>query len=266
VRVVAIDWSGRARGAERAIWLAEAAPDARDGGRALVRLECGRTREEVAAHLVDLARADRDLVVGVDCSFSLPAWFLGERGYETVDDLWRAASEEGEAWLAACEPPFWGRAGQKKPELPEHFRATESAIAAIGGIRPKSTFQVGGAGSVGSGSIRAFPLLARLRDAGYAVWPFDDPRRPMLVEVWPRACTGPVVKSDPTARRAHLDARFPRLPRRLRDAAIESDDAFDAAVTALAMAANADALCSPTPPSDERSRLEGWVWLPDPVE
>ena len=113
-----------------------------------------------------------------------------------------------------CNPPFWGRAGRKKPDLPEHFRVTESAIAAVGGILPKSTFQVGGAGSVGSGSIRAFAVLAQLRDAGFAIWPFDEARRPMVVEVWPRACTGPVVKSDWTARGRYVDARYPRLPRR----------------------------------------------------
>jgi hypothetical protein len=266
VRVVAIDWSGRARGVQRAIWLAEADPDGPDGGDALLRLECGRTRERVAAHLVDLAATDRDLVVGIDCSFSLPAWFLCERGYATVDDLWHAAAEHGEQWLEECEPPFWGRAGRKKPDLPGHFRVTESAIAAVGGVRPKSTFQVGGAGSVGSGSIRAFPLLARLRAAGFAVWPFDEPRRPMVVEVWPRVCTGPVVKSDWNARRRSVDARYPRLPRDVRDAAIASEDAFDAAVTALVMAEHADALRSPAPPTDARARLEGWVWLPRPVE
>jgi hypothetical protein len=266
VRVVAVDWSGRARGERRSIWLAEADPDGGDRGRALVRLECGRTRDEVASHLVDLSAADSDLVVGIDCSFSLPAWFLGERGYATVADLWAAAEQDGEQWLTACEPPFWGHTGKSKPELPEHFRATESAIAAVGGILPKSTFQISGAGSVGSGSIRAFPVLARLRGAGFAVWPFDEPRRPMVVEVWPRACTGRVVKSDPDARRTYVAARYPRLARGLRDATIMSEDAFDAAVTALVMAEHADALRSPAPPPDERARLEGWVWLPDPVE
>src|SRR5262245_51411322 len=138
VRVIAIDWSGRVRGEQRAIWLAEADTDGSDGGDLLARLECGRTRHEVAAHLVDLAGTDRDLVVGIDCSFSLPAWFLDERGYATVDDLWLAATELGEQWLAACDPPFWGRAGRTKPDLPSHFRETESAIAAVRGAYPKS--------------------------------------------------------------------------------------------------------------------------------
>ena len=162
MRVIAVDWSGRLSGERRAIWLAEA-----DATGALVRLECGRTREEVADHLVDLAETDDDVVVGIDCSFSLPAWFLHERGYATVQELWDAAGADGERWLADCNPPFWGQPGRTRPEVPAHFRATEQAIASIGGIRPKSTFQIGGAGSVGSGSIRGFPILSRLRERGF---------------------------------------------------------------------------------------------------
>ena len=222
--------------------------------------------EEVADHLVDLAETDDDVVIGIDCSFSLPAWFLHERGYATVQDLWDAAGADGERWLAGCNPPFWGHRGRTRPDVPAHFRATEQAIASIGGIRPKSTFQVGGAGSVGSGSVRAFPILSRLRRAGYAIWPFDEPRWPMIVEVWPRACTGPVVKSDWMARRDDVDARHPQLRRDLRDATIASEDAFDAALTAVVMAADAGELVSPTPPTDEIAWLEGWVWLPGAIE
>ena len=261
MRVLAVDWSGRVRGAQHSIWLGEANLDG-----TLVRLESGRTREQLATHLVELAARDDDLVVGIDCSFSLPAWFLQERGYASACELWAAAIDDGERWLTDCDPPFWGLTGKKRPDLPEHFRATESAIAAIGGIRPKSTFQIGGAGSVGSGSIRAFPVLARLREAGFAIWPFDAARRPMVVEVWPRACTGPVVKSDWRARREYVDAHYPGLRVDLRDATVASEDAFDAAVTALVMAAHADQLRSPTPPPLDAALLEGWVWLPRDLE
>jgi hypothetical protein len=258
VRVVAIDWSGRARGERRAIWLAEA----RHGE--LVRLENGRTREEVGDHVVALAADDPDLVVGFDFSFSLPAWFFAARGLASVDELWSAATRDGERWLADCDAPFWGRPGRPRPDLPSHFRATERAIASYGGVRPKSTFQVGGNGSVGTGSIRGWPLLARLRREGFAIWPFDRARTPLAVEVYPRACTGAVVKSDARQRAALLDARFPGLDRGFRHLAIASDDAFDAAVTALVMAAHPDTFTRLTAPADRASRLEGWVWISAP--
>jgi Protein of unknown function (DUF429) len=256
VRVIAVDWSGRATGERRAIWLAEASADE------LVRLENGRTRDQVADHVLALAAADPELVVGFDFSFSLPAWFFAARGFATVDELWSSAARDGEQWLADCEPPFWGRPGRPRPELPSHLRATEAAIAASGGVRPKSTFQVGGNGSVGTGSIRGWPVLARLRRAGFAIWPFDHARFPLALEVYPRACTGAVVKTDMRQRSALLDERFPGLERGLRDLAVASDDAFDACVTALVMAAHADGFAELAWPADRACRLEGWAWVP----
>ena len=56
--------------------------------------------------------------------------------------------------------------------IPEAERA-----ARVRGIAPKSVFQIGGAGSVGTASLRGMPVLQRLREAGFAVWPFDRPER-----------------------------------------------------------------------------------------
>ncbi len=257
MRVVAVDWSGRKQGERRSIWLAEAV----DGE--LVRLEDGRTRHEVADHVVDLAAGDPDLVVGFDFSFALPAWFFAAQGLTTVDDLWAAAIRDGDRWLTECEPPFWGRPGRARPDLPAHLRVTEATIARYGGVGPKSTFQVGGNGSVGTGSIRGWPVLARLRREGFAIWPFDDARTPFVVEVYPRACTGAVVKTDIGQRAALLDRRYPRLDPALRELAIAGDDAFDAAVTALVMAAHGDDLTTLATPEDPAAQLEGWVWVPD---
>ena len=171
------------------------------------------------------------------------------------------AATDGEAWLRDCEPPFWGRAGRPRPDVPEHLRPTEAALAAVGGIRPKSSFQISGAGSVGTGSVRGFPALARLQDAGFAIWPFDAPARPpVAVEIWPRTFTGPVVKSDAIARAAYVDRHLPELAPDLRDAAVGSEDAFDAAVSAVVMSRDEAALRSL--PALDDARVEGWVWGP----
>jgi hypothetical protein len=256
MRVVAVDWSGRARGERRAIWVAEA----RNGE--IVRLEDGRSRDEIADLVLDLAAADPHLVVGLDFSFSLPQWFLDDRGFSTVDDLWEAAARDGECWLRACAPPFWGRRGARRPPLPKHLRVTEEQAPGHGGVRPKSSFQIGGAGSVGTGSIRGFPVLARLRRAGIAIWPFDTGTLPRVVEVYPRACTGAVVKSRRDARARLLDARFPHLRPSVRTSAVDSEDAFDALVTALVMAEHEHELVSLAPPGHPASEREGWMWCP----
>jgi hypothetical protein len=253
VGVVAIDWSGRRTGERRHLWVAEAY----DG--TLSRLECGRTRAEIVDELVARAGEVPGVVVGFDFSFSLPAWFLAARGFGDARSLWEAAARDGEQWLRDCEPPFWGRPGRPRPQLPGHLRRTEAAVAAVGGIRPKSSFQIGGAGSVGTGSVRGFPALLRLQDAGYAIWPFDDPAPPpVAVEIWPRALTGPVVKSDPVARAQHLDAHLPGLTAELRAAAVGSEDAFDAAVSAVVMSRH-EARLRTLPPVEDAG-VEGEVW------
>ena len=160
-----------------------------------------------------------------------------------------------------CEPPFWGRPGRPRPDGPAHLRRTEAALAAVGGIRPKSSFQIGGAGSVGTGSVRGFPALARLQDAGFAIWPFDTPARPpVAVEIWPRTFTGPVVKSDATARAAYVDLHLPQLAPDFRDAVVGSEDAFDAAVSAVVMSGHEPALRAL--PALDDAQLEGRVWVP----
>jgi hypothetical protein len=257
VGVLAIDWSGRRTGAQRHIYAAEAV----DG--VLISLVAGRSREQVADVLVDRARRDRELVVGFDFSFSLPAWFLDECGFATAPDLWDAACAEGEDWLRACASPFWGRPGRRRPDTAEPLRVTERGVAAVGGIRPKSTFQIGGAGSVGTGSIRGFPVLARLRHAGFAIWPIDHPApAPVAVEIYPRLLTGPVVKSDADARRAYLDTELPDLAPDLRAVAESSEDAFDAAASAVVMSRYVAELIDLPPVDDPRLRREGCVWTP----
>ncbi len=158
LRTIAVDWSGAVSGAQRKIWLAEAV-----GGR-ITRLESGRDRAAIADFLISEASRTPGLVVGLDFAFSLPGWFLESRGLPDGPALWALAADEGDAWLAGCESPFWGRPGRGRPDLPDHLRRTDRDAPAIGGIRPQSVFQIGGAGAVGTGSLRGMPVLKRLRD------------------------------------------------------------------------------------------------------
>lgn len=249
-RTIAIDWSGARTGARKTIWVAEAV----DGG--ITFLENGRDREQVAAWLNDQSGP---LVVGLDFAFSLPAWFLRERGFDTAPDLWRTLAEgAAERWLADCPHPFWGRPGVRKPVGIEHWRQTERKS----GHNPKSVFQIGGAGAVGTGSLRGMPVLHSLRERGFAVWPFDALADRTVIEIYPRTLTGPVIKSDALARRRYLDEHDIALNDAARDVVVSSEDAFDAAVSALAMDAHKDALQSLGPTTDETERLEGIIWTP----
>jgi precorrin-8X/cobalt-precorrin-8 methylmutase len=112
--------------------------------------------------------------------------------------------------------PFWGTtstrhvtptlARTKAPGFPTastpplaEFRHTERVLRDLG-RRPASVWQLAGAGSVGSQSLTAIPLLHRLRQRASShvrVWPFDtglvddptlgDRAAVVVAEVWPSA-------------------------------------------------------------------------------
>jgi ketosteroid isomerase-like protein len=264
MRVIAIDWSGALSGARRRITLAEVV------GRRLVRLDRVRDREAVTRHLIDESGRTPGMLVGLDFAFSFPAWFLRERGLETVRDLWALASVEAESWIAACEPPFWGKPGRPRPadlrDDERAFRRTERSVPPVGGIRPKSVFQIGGAGAVGTGSLRGMPLLDRLAGAGFSIWPFDPPALPRVVEIYPRILTGAVNKSSLPDRMRHLLAYVAasrvEVEPSLLDESVASEDAFDAVISAFEMARHAEEIASLPESSDPSLRLEGSIWSP----
>ncbi len=256
-RCFAVDWSGAKEGAQRKIWVCEVARGE------VLRLENGRSREQVADLLVEAAEHDPRFVVGLDFAFSFPQAFLRKRAHRSAKSVWSEAERLGEKWLAHSPFPFWGKPGTKKPLLGESlFRATELEVAAASGRRPSSVFQTGGAGAVGVGSIRGMPILSRLRSRGFSVWPFHEARLPLVIEVWPRLSSGPVNKSDAKARVKTLRARFPGLPRKIVDAARGSDDAFDALITALDLDAHRRTLARLERAPDRQTCLEGRIWQP----
>jgi hypothetical protein len=258
-RVVAIDWSGARTGAETRIWLADIDRDR------FVRLECGRGREDIIQHLVYAAMGDPHLVVGLDFAFGFPFWFADDLGADCASEVWNLAARHGESWLRECPHPFWGRPGCKRPPaeiLREPLRQTDREARPVGTIRPKSVFQIGGAGAVGTGSIRGMPFLSRLAEHGFSIWPFDEPRLPMVVEIYPRLLTGAVVKSEPGARGRYLRDRYPDLHRFISEKAASSEDAFDAAVSALVLWEHREELLNLKRSADAQVRLEGWIWAP----
>ena len=106
------------------------------------------------------------------------------------------------------------------------------------------------------------PVLRRLREAGWRVWPFDPPDYPLLVEIYPRLLTGPVVKRSPPARSLYLRERFPWLSADLFNEAAGSEDAFDALVSALVMREHAASFAGLRQAANEEMRLEGAIWAP----
>ena len=260
-----------------------------------VRLEAGRTREEVGEWLIALARETPRMVVGIDCCFSFPEWFVRECGCGDLLAFWRlVASGKGEEWLhRACEDRrFWGKPHKRPAGFGgEGFRtmfrhadwdnkvaqAMENGdperAAKMKGITPKSPFQIGGSGSVGTGSLRAMAVLLRLKEAGFGVWPLEDAAlgeepRPLLVEMYTRLMTGDVAKSNEGARKRYLALRkkedpvFAGVSRAVMRLGEGSEDAFDALVSALEMVRHAESFPRLRAAEEGIFRMEGNTWRP----
>jgi hypothetical protein len=251
-RAVAVDWSGRKEDARKAIAIAECSADGfRLHGK-------GRDRDEAVGFLIAEAQDDPDLVVGLDFAFSAPAWFVEEQGAASGPEFWRVVEERGEEWLAGSEPPFFGRRDTRRPaDVPLHRKSEES----LPGLSPKSFFQTGGAGAVGTMSIRGIPKLAELAEAGFRVWPFHrpEPGRPTVVEIYPRAMTGITGKRSPDACLEVLEQRFGDvIEPGLREQIAVDEDLFDASVSAVVMWRHIGEFTN-LPDGDQ---VEGQIWLP----
>ncbi len=300
---MAVDWSGdKGPGQRKKIWAGVWTRS--DRGRVaggIVTLESGRTREELTAWLLAMAAETPALVVSMDCCFSYPAWFLREHGCKTVFEFWRhVAAGHGERWLgttcaeAERDLRFWGRP-HKRPEVfcgaghSKMMRRTdmenkvEQALtggdperaAKMRGITPKSPFQIGGSGSVGTGSLRAMEWLLRLWEGGFRIWPFEDASegQPLLVEMYTRLLTGAVKKSNAEARKAylaekkHMDAAlYAGLHRGVVKKALGSEDGFDALVCCLEMVRWQEEFAELRMTEDADLLLEGITWRPGVME
>ncbi len=315
-----VDLAGQRRHIWAGVWTSATHPASRKRGQishssadlplaGTVHLEAGRTRAEIAPWLIELARETPRMVVGFDFCFSYPEWFVrDELGLQSTPDFWKLVTEtHGERWLTRRpaedpdhDPRFWGKPHKRPPQFSgEHLhrmlRATDidckilshipeaDRAARMKGITPKSVFQIGGSGSVGTGSLRGMPTLVALRAAGFTVWPFDagaaavlagSEPRPMVVEMYTRLMTGAVHKANPLARAAYLerrrspespyfDPRYTDLPRSVLTRARASEDAFDALVSCMVMSARRTSFPALPTPRDPAHRIEGWTWAPE---
>ncbi len=210
-----------------------------------------------------------------------PAEFCGEglrRMMRTTD--WankiapRASFEQRAATAAVAVRTKKAHLSESDAESQAESASDAVLRAAMAGITAKSPFQIGGSGSVGTGSLRGMASLARMRAAGFCVWPFEDAAlvedapSPLVVEMYTRLLTGAVKKSNPIARKAYLaerckgDSGYAALSRGVIEKAAGSEDAFDALVCALEMVRSRQEFLRLRRTEDPILRLEGITWRP----
>jgi len=282
--VIAIDWSGSQKESDqrKKIWACTARVE---GGSAVIEaLECGRSRDQVADWLASLRAERGSIAVGLDFAFSFPAGFHGHEGVaeplsgKSWAEFLDYADNHADEILASCPTPFWGHTGRKRPDDEtfgrfsdgQRLRVTDRMLGERSN-RPKEIFQIGGAGSVGTGSLRGMQILSKLRSSGWSVWPFDEPTDTTLIEIYPGCLyRWKVNKTDVLDRERYLKklegsmAEGITVPDRwLWARAMASDDSFDAFVSCLAMAqAELDGglLFSHQEHVTSEVAVEGWIW------
>lgn len=271
--VIGVKWSGAAksRDAARAIKIAVIVDD-------VARIEEGHDREAATAFIDALGDNSERALVGMDFGFGLPQWYMESEGYESALDVWAelAGMEtfygRDTQWPRAfLGYPYWGPQIRRKPAIPHArgwYRGTERTVRETTGVLGYSVFQLSGAGSVGSQSVRGVGRLLELRELGWAVWPFDPPDAHTIVEVFPKAyrslVTGQELRSDPTAQRDALISAMDRdlhmEPDLLR--VLEEDyAATDAMLAAWLLWRNDPDL--PDLTDDPVAMVEGQIWLPE---
>jgi hypothetical protein len=222
-RFVVVDWSANStpKLGRDSIWVAHLEVG---GDTSVTNLA---TRREAEAFLGDLFDTEPTVttLLGVDFSLGYPAGTAAALGADGTpwSAMWALLTErivDGESnannrfataaefnrRLTGTASPFWGcppsSAGRHltatkprdaPPVVP--FRSTEEVLR-VQGRRPFSSWQLFGAGSVGSQSLLGIPMLERLRARfGHRVdlWPFTtglaspalDEGAIVVVEVWP---------------------------------------------------------------------------------
>lgn len=211
-RIIVADWSANStpKSGGDSIWIAVA-------DRSGVRLSNPTTRTEAEAMIVDLLASGERSLLGVDFSLGFPTgtadllgldgpgWAsMGAELRRLIEDDARNRNNRFEvasalnARMGAAPGPFWGcppkaaSANLTTTKPPSgslaEWREVESVLRAHG-HRPFSSWQLLGAGAVGSQSLLGIPMIMRLRDllqGRLAVWPFESPDAPIVVaEVWP---------------------------------------------------------------------------------
>jgi hypothetical protein len=215
-RIIVVDWSANSapkRGRD-SIWIAV-------WDRSGVMLSNPSTRYEAEVILVDLLAGlltpDARTLVGVDFSLGFPtgtAELLGLDGpswASTGAELGRLVEDDARnrnnrfsvasalnARMGGAPGPFWGcpptavtstlTTTKPPPGSLAQWRRVEARLREQG-YRPFSSWQLLGAGAVGSQSLVGIPTIMRLRErfgGRLAVWPFEPTDCAIVVaEVWP---------------------------------------------------------------------------------
>jgi len=198
---IGIDWSG----AKTPILNKSISVSVSDQGQEAPCLIAGPwSRQKVANWIVDLAKQDKRILIGVDCNFGFASEIIQKQigDKATVSDLWSKVDEVSKQDSNFFAGSFWSHNTYKddfwtEGKMREGFdmpkRQTEILCAELGFGRPESPFKLIGAKQVGKGGLAgmrmAHYLKSTLQDK-IALWPFErdlnNKATIVMTEIYPR--------------------------------------------------------------------------------
>lgn len=256
-RVFAIDWSG-AKKFGRKIVVAEVG----ESGLAVLKDEW-KSRDAIAEDLIQKANQDANFIVGFDFAFSFPQWFLKEKRCKSAVEFWELIQKEGDLWISNLTSPFFKKG--TGPPRKSQFRKTEIEIKQRTSMNPETVFKLVGPKQVGKSSITGMPILRKLRENKFNIWPFDPPKLPLVVEIYPRLFYDNKIKKNNPEHRWEFLNKYPELSDFDRMKATCSDDIFDAVVSAFEMFKNRENFAHLQHTDDSVAKMEGLIWYPDDI-
>lgn len=275
-RFVAIDWTGARGLRHRAIQAADA--EAGDAPPRLLRPGHRWSRTEICRLIQDIADSGERVMVGIDCSFSLP--FVDRSAYFPGDpddpagprELWAEIDKvtQGEPDLAAHayierrRRHFWTGAADGVQRPFARLRVAEAVHRERRMGSPCSPYVLVGASQVGKATLSGMRLLSRLN--GMPIWPFDSmpDDGSLLVEIYCQTFALDGGFRGKIRTREQLNAALERIGSRPSHDIPEhfDDHVGDALVSAagLRRAAILPAYWSPEPMTPQVAATEGWTF------
>ena len=277
-----VDWSGENVAKPKGLAVATA----REGNQApnLLRPASGWSRPGILDALLDLARAETDILIGLDLSPALPfvdcgSYFPGwNEAPQDARALWRLIDD-----LSSDDAHLSINGFLAHPEIARHFRFHAGAgdlfpggggrlrecerSQRTMGMSPYSCFNLVGAAQVGKSSLTGMRVLRRL-NGRIPVWPFDPvpERGPVIVEIYTSiaARAAGIRKGLSKVRdRDSLDAALYHLGTRPATALPRYDDhSTDAILTTawLRAVAQRSDLWKPAAMTPRIAATEGWTF------
>ena len=275
-RFIAIDWTGAKGLTHRAIHAAEA--EAGDAPPRLLRPGPRWSRVEICRLIQDIADSGERVLVGIDCSFSLPfvdrgAYFPGDADEPPGPrELWaeidRVARGEPDlaahAYIERRRRHFWCGAADGVQRPFARLRVAEAVHRERRMGNPCSPYVLVGASQVGKATLSGMRLLSKVEHM--PIWPFDP--RPddgaLLVEIYCQTFALDGGFRGKIRTREQLNAALERTGSQpARDIPEHFDDHVgDALISAAGLRRTAalPAYWSPAPMTPEVAATEGWTF------